>query len=100
MSDYPNSGTMKRNDKRKTDKHPEFTGQLSVTCPHCNHASEFWLSSWVREAKATGRKFFSLALKPKEAPRQTPDENKARLKEGVAKATSGEDQPPDDEVPF
>jgi len=60
-----NTGLMARNQRRETDKHPEFTGSINI------EGREFWLSAWVREGKPGGKlegqRFFSLAVKPKDA---------------------------------
>ena len=96
MSDkYPNSGSLSRNDKRQNDRQPEFKGQCLVHCPHCNNHAEFWLSAWVRESKEKGKKFFSLAFKPKEDP--------GAYRGGTTTLPRPEPPaapPTDDEVPF
>lgn len=62
--DNTNSGFMSRNDNRKTDKHPEFTGSLNV------EGVDFWVSAWVNEGreggKMEGRKYFSIKISRKE----------------------------------
>ena len=62
--DNTNSGIMYRNENRKTDKHPEFTGSINVD------GVDYWLSGWVNEGKQggkmEGKKYFSLKLNPKE----------------------------------
>lgn len=61
-----NTGTMQRvpDEKRTSDRFPEFGGKLAVTCQHCNAEQHWWLSAWVKESKF-GR-FFSISLKPRE----------------------------------
>ena len=96
MSDkYPNSGSLSRNDKRQNDRQPEFKGQCLVHCPNCNNHAEFWLAAWVRESKEKGKKFFSLAFKPKEDP--------GAYRGGTTTLPRPEPPaapPADDEVPF
>ena len=62
--DNTNSGMMARNERRTTDKHPEFSGSLNV------EGTDFWLSAWVNEGKAggkmEGKKYFSIKLTRKE----------------------------------
>lgn len=62
--DNTNSGIMYRNENRKTDKHPEFTGSINVD------GVDYWLSGWVNEGKQggkmEGKKYFSIKLNPKE----------------------------------
>jgi hypothetical protein len=70
--DNTNSGMLARNDKKETEKHPDFKGSINVD------GVEYWLSAWVREGKEggkmAGRKFFSLSVSPKE---QTAPQKKA-----------------------
>lgn len=90
----PNTGTMQRvpEEKRTSDKFPEFDGKLSITCPHCNAEQGWWLSAWVKEGKLG--KFFSLALKPRERqPDRVPDQKPQSPK----RPAYGED---DREIPF
>lgn len=63
--DNTNSGILARNENRKTDKHPEFTGTLNVD------GREYWLSAWVNTGKPggkmDGKRYFSIKVSPKEA---------------------------------
>ena len=62
--EYDNSGTLGRNQHRKNDKQPEFSGQCKVD------GVDYWISGWVKEGK-NGR-FFSLSFKAKQdAPQQS-----------------------------
>lgn len=78
---YPNSGALFKNDRRTQDNHPEYTGSIDVD------GKPYWLNAWVKSG-AKG-KFFSLSVKPKNAPPGKP----------TAKAA---DEPPteNDDVPF
>ena len=62
--DNTNSGMMARNENRKTDKHPEFSGSINV------EGTDYWLSAWVNEGKPggkmEGKKYFSIKLNRKE----------------------------------
>lgn len=44
MADYDNNnrGSIWKNDKKETDKHPDFTGSLNVD------GVEYWVSAWKR----------------------------------------------------
>ena len=53
-----NSGTLGRNDRATTDKHPSHKGKARIA------GVDYWISAWVKEAKATGSKFFSLSFEP------------------------------------
>ena len=52
-------GSLSRNQKRETDRHPEFKGSCMVA------GREYWLAAWVREGD-DGSKYFSLSFKEKE----------------------------------
>jgi hypothetical protein len=58
--DNTNSGTLFKNDMEgKSENFPPYSGTLNVD------GQEFWVSAWVKEGQKG--KFFSLAVKPKEA---------------------------------
>ena len=58
MSENKNSGALFRNDKRETEKHPEYTGKITI------EGREFYLSAWVNEMR-NGQKYFSIKATPK-----------------------------------
>lgn len=77
-----NNGVLFANDKREKDTHPTHTGSATID------GVDYWVSAWVKEKN--GRKFFSMAYKPKEKPQE-----KAYV------ASQRMQQPGDfDEVPF
>lgn len=57
--DNNNSGVLFRNDKKTTDKHPDYKGNAEVG------GVAFWVSGWIKQSKA-GAKFMSLRFEPKE----------------------------------
>ena len=57
--DNTNSGVLFRNEKKQTEKHPDFTGSIN------SEGREFFLSAWVNETK-DGKKYFKLSLTPKD----------------------------------
>jgi hypothetical protein len=61
-----NSGVLFANDKKETDKHPHYKGNITVD------GKDYWLSAWVKEGKSG--KFMGLAVSPKEEyqPKQAP----------------------------
>lgn len=65
--DNTNSGMLARNERKETDKHPDFTGSLNVD------GVDYWLSAWVNEGrpggKMEGKKYFSIKVNRKDAPR-------------------------------
>lgn len=82
--DNTNRGALFKNDDRKTDKHPEYTGVINVG------GEEFWLSGWVNKSGKTGRSYFRLSVQPKERP--------------PSRGSSRQAPPPeddfDDDIPF
>ncbi len=79
-----NSGVLFKNDRKESDKHPDFTGHLDVD------GKSYWLSGW----KNTGQKgeYTSLKVKLKDP---IPSEAKQEMTYAKAKET-----PSDDEIPF
>jgi len=56
--DNTNKGVLFRNDRKESDNHPDYRGQINI------NGREFWLSAWIK----TGQKgkFMSLSAKPKD----------------------------------
>ena len=60
--DNTNRGAIWKNEKKETEKHPDFTGSLDV------NGVEFWVSAWKRKADAGPKApALSFSIKPKEA---------------------------------
>jgi len=80
--DNTNSGTLFKNDTEgKSENFPPYGGSLNVG------GVDYWISAWVKDGQKG--KFFSLAIKPKEA------------KAGEQrKAPPADDAFPDDDIPF
>ena len=67
---YPNSGILSRDKKRKSDKHPEFTGSAEVD------GVEYWLSAWVNESEHG--KYFKISFKPKDGQKAAGEHSQVR----------------------
>lgn len=67
MADYDNTnrGSIWKNDKKETEKHPDFTGSVNV------EGKEYWLSAWKRRPDQSDKApalSFSLKAKDESAP--------------------------------
>jgi uncharacterized protein (DUF736 family) len=77
--DDTNRGALFKNDKKETDRHPDYRGSLNV------NGTDFWISAWLKESK-NGVKYMSLSVTAKDDAYTPP-----------APATS---TPDSDDVPF
>jgi hypothetical protein len=59
----PNTGSLFKNEDRRNDKSPEYSGTVDID------GKEYRIAGWVKTAKS-GKKFFSLAVSPKDAARK------------------------------
>lgn len=59
--DPTNRGTLARNEKKESDTHADYNGQLNV------NGTEYWLNGWIKKGKKgnEGKNFLSLSIKPK-----------------------------------
>jgi uncharacterized protein (DUF736 family) len=84
MAEYSNenSGALFKNEKKDTDKHPDYAGKINV------NGKELRLAAWVREGKAG--KFMSLKVSELT--------QKQEVKPAAKASGSFEDMP--DDLPF
>lgn len=62
--DKTNTGVLFKNERKETDKHPDYNGTINID------GKEYWLSSWIKQGQKG--KFMSLSVKPKEAQSSAP----------------------------
>lgn len=58
--DNNNSGVLFKNDRKESDRQPDYKGNAEV------NGVQYWISAWVKESQ-NGNKFMSLAFSVKEA---------------------------------
>ena len=89
MPEYENTnkGVLFKNDKKESDKHPDYKGSINVD------GRELWLSAWVRNGK--NGKLLSLAVTPKEAKGKTMPAAKLS-----ARGVGSRNDDMSDEIPF
>lgn len=80
-----NSGSLFKNEKKEQPNHADYTGSIMV------NGVNYWLSGWLKES-AGGKKFFSLAVKPKEEQRQAQPGPPGRSKPAPAPTTPDDDE--------
>jgi len=61
MADYDNTntGALFKNDKKASEKHPDYKGSANVD------GTEYWVSAWIKTSK-NGQTFMSFAYTAKE----------------------------------
>lgn len=68
MTEYSNEnrGSIWKNEKKETDKHPDFTGSLNVD------GREYWVSAWKRKEGANPKApALTFTVKPKDEQQQS-----------------------------
>lgn len=88
MADYDNTnrGSIWKNQKKETENHPDFTGELNV------NGVEFWVSAWKRKEGASEKApALSFTVKPKD---------EAKKSQGGTKPTTRDDFDDCSDIPF
>jgi uncharacterized protein (DUF736 family) len=69
--DNTNSGALFKNDKKESEKHPDYRGSINVD------GVDYWISAWLKTSQQ-GTKFMSLSVSPKEQANYAPAPAPAR----------------------
>ena len=80
----PDSGSLFRNDKKESDKHPDYKGDALID------GREFWLSAWINEGK--NGKYMSVKFNEKQAAHE-PVELSRQLREVIDHDGVGKESP-------
>ena len=91
--DDRNRGSIWKNEKKETDKHPDFTGSLNVD------GRDYWVSAWKRKPDASDRApALSFSVKPKDGkPQEQSVAASAPARRGSMKDAMDD---MDDSIPF
>lgn len=57
--DPTDRGALFKNDRKQTEKHPDYTGNLNV------NGTDYWISAWIKTSKK-GTTFMSLSVTEKD----------------------------------
>ena len=60
--DNTNRGIISKNERKTEDRHPDIKGSINV------EGREFWIDGWRKERNDGSGSFYSLSVKPKDAP--------------------------------
>lgn len=64
--DNTNRGIISKNERKTEDRHPDIKGSINVD------GREYWLDGWRKERNDGTGSFYSLSVKPKDAPAPKP----------------------------
>lgn len=89
--DDRNRGSIWKNDRKESENHPDFTGNMNVD------GRDYWVSAWKRKEGASDRApALSFSFKPKDGTSQARDD----MRTAHAKTPQKRAEPMDDDIPF
>jgi len=83
--DNTNRGFIRKNEKKETDKHPDYRGEIDI------EGQKYWLSGWLNEHENMGGKYFQLSATKKEF---------KEAKEAAQEPKTSVPEDMEDEIPF
>lgn len=87
--DGTNRGVISKNTRKELDTHPDIRGQINID------GTEYWIDGWLKQRTDGTGSFYSLSVKPKNAPAAQP----ARPAKPAQKQSAGFDDM-DSDIPF
>ena len=71
MTNYDNNnrGAVWKNDRKTTDKHPDFNGTINVD------GKDYWVSAWRGDKENPKAPVLSFSVQEKDVPKQQPTPN-------------------------
>jgi hypothetical protein len=88
--DNTNRGIISKNTRKEADTHPDIKGQLNVA------GIEYWVDGWLKQRNDGTGSFYSLTVKPKDAPAAQP----AKPAQKPAQKQMAADPFDDESIPF
>ena len=101
--DNTNKGALFQNDRKESDRHPDYRGQINI------EGTEYWLSAWVKtisQGARQGEEMLSLSVTPKEGGQQSGPAPSGKPRTISRPKTAASDSGPlpnsnyDDYIPF
>lgn len=90
--DNTNRGALFKNEQKKTENHPDYSGSINVEGQDC------FIDAWIKTAES-GRKFMSLSVKPKQK-QAAPQSGYKKPSQDAAKARQLPKQDDSEDCPF
>jgi RNA-splicing ligase RtcB len=76
--DNTNRGIISKNTRKESENHPDIKGQINID------GVEYWLDGWMKQKNDGSGSFYSLSVKPKNAPTAAKPAQKAAPKQMAA----------------
>lgn len=95
--DNTNSGALFKNDRKETEKQPDYTGKINVD------GKDYYLSAWVNEVQSganTGKKYFGIKVNPVEEEQSHRPGNSSQQAHAASQKLQDNDDGLNDDIPF